>query len=105
MALSLSLPLSLCGHLTLARLPAHSLTLMHRSSFCQDMLWRIVSSFVDEKTRDKIQFLSGQELPQMLDVLGEDEMPEDFLGVPIHQMVKDIQKEAASRVFTMDEAT
>ena len=69
------------------------------------MLWKIVSPFVDEKTRDKIQFPSGKELPQILEVLGKDEMPEDFLGVPIDGLVDDIQAEAVWRVFSTDEAT
>ena len=69
------------------------------------MLWKVVSPFIDEKTRDKVQFLSSKELPQLLDVLGKDGIPEDFLGVPIHRLVDDIQAEAVSRLFTTDEAT
>ena len=68
------------------------------------MLWKVVSPFVDEKTRGKIQFLTKQQLSQMLDVLGADEMPEDLLGVPIHRLVKNVENEAA-RVFASDQLT
>ena len=58
-----------------------------------DMLWSIVSPFVDEHTRTKIQFVNNTaQTERMMDVLGRDVMPDDFLGTPIQEQVKDIAR-------------
>jgi hypothetical protein len=52
-----------------------------------DMLWSVVSPFVDENTRRKVQFVSSKHTHRVMDALGADVMPDDFLGTPIHMLI------------------
>ena len=68
-----------------------------------DMLWSVVSPFVDEKTRRKVQFISSKQTHRVLDKLGAGVMPDDFLGTPIHLLIDEIKAEAAAMALFDDE--